>query len=192
MKLPRTFHLQGSNASSDDKIHPYYQLPPNALLTEKYDGESQFWSSDTFHLRSVSSTGDKRRSKAKALWASKRIYIPEDIGLFIEDLHNPHTISYQNETVRVIRAIRLSTQTFLSFKETQYIATDMELSTVSIIEEGLSSIPNLVEEKQALEVLLGRKIEGFVITPSDSFEYFQWSFLVAKYVSHDFSIRDIK
>lgn len=204
MKFPRTFHLPYSpGKGSDDKtMQPTYVsmfVDTPILITEKLDGENQFWSSTEFHLRSESSTGGQLRSKAKARHAAIKRFIPKNIGLFVEDISNKHSIEYKDtsEEFFVIRAIDTNEQRFLTWAETKAIAQSCGLPVVPTKYEGTAFTDGMFEfvvnrHAETQSVLGGGESEGIVVSrvldmryPTEMWHVFNVKWVRANHVQTD-------
>jgi hypothetical protein len=176
MKFPRTRHFWFSpGAGSGDKIGTEYGMSgqfrnKTLVMTEKLDGENQFWSADEFHLRSESSTGGAIRSRAKSKWAEVKHLLPENIGVFVEDISNIHSIQYldYSDTFYVIRAVNTKFNLYYDHEFTRYIANKIGLPSVPFIKEfkadTASGLKAAVMEEVYKPSLLGGEREGVVVT----------------------------
>lgn len=198
MKFPRTYHLPYSpGKTSDDKAHSVAHIETNFLgkllyITEKLDGECQYWDNASYHLRSESSTGDYLRSRSKSKWASIAYKIPSHIGLYIEDISNEHSIRYVNKDnpFYLIAAFDKESKHLFSYEYLEQLACAYTLQVIPLLgKQFISSYTDLEESvvtTTSNSSTLGGDLEGVVLYPKlDNVLISGWSDNTAKWVRKD-------
>ena len=180
IKYPRTYHLPWSpGATNDDKI--LSDLTPledsgEVVVTEKMDGENTSLYSDGIHARSLNYRPHESRTKIKAFHSSIQGNIPSGWRVCGENLTAVHSIEY-TELPHIFLAFSVwdETNTCLSWSDTLDYLSMMDISPVPVLYQGPFS-------KDMLDQIDISGKEGYVVRPTSSFSFDQFSSLVAKYV----------
>lgn len=181
-KYPRTFHMPESEGyTSDDKVlkNLDHFLGKEVVATEKKDGENTNMYYDLCHARSIDSKNHESRNWVKALHASIKNDIPENMRICGENLYAKHSIYYEDlESYFYVFSI-WEDDIVLSWDETVSWANIFGLITVPVIYRGIWTKDS---HKECLSKLNLDKQEGYVIRLADSFNVNAFSWSIAKWV----------
>jgi len=196
MKYPRTFHLPWSpGGTSDDKILSSVDsfLGKHLIITEKMDGSNVCMETDSCFARSHASQPDHPSFNAfKALHASIKNYIPENMQIFGEWTYALHSIAYDKLPqyflmfgVRVIRDEPnshewLSWNGVKGWADSLGLVTVPELAATRVLRD--TDLQSIVESYTNSPSVYGPEREGVVIRVEDGFDDKYFSSNVAKWV----------
>lgn len=181
-KYPKTYHLpESETVVSDDKVleNSDHLLGREVVCTEKKDGENTNMYTDICHARSIDSGNHDSRNWVKALHASIKNDIPENMRICGENLYAKHSIFYEDlESYFYVFSI-WQDDTVLSWDDTVYWSELFGLITVPVIYRGIWTKDT---HKECLSKLDLNKQEGYVVRLASSFKVkdFKWS--AAKFV----------
>jgi hypothetical protein len=191
MKYPRTFHLPWSpGGTSDDKILSSVDsfLRKHLIISEKIDGSNVCMQRNICFARSHASQPDHPSFDAfKALHASIKNYIPEDMQIFGEWVYALHSIAYDKlPQYFLMFGIRVNSNEWLSWNGTKSWADKLGLVTVpelaSTVVNTASDLQKMVESFASGPSVYGPEREGVVIRIKDGFDDKNFSSNVAKWV----------
>ncbi len=159
-KYGRTYHYPFSpGTTSDDRIaHDYWehlQRIPNLIHTEKLDGENNCLSKLGVFARShAAPTTSPWTESLRRFWQLVKHGLG-DLEIFGENLYAIHSIEYRKlENHFYVFGIREHNQ-WLSWEETQFYATMLDLPTVPIVRTEMIS-----NEKQLFEAGMLMLVNG--------------------------------
>lgn len=181
-KYPRTYHLEFSHPSSDDKIMKDYSSlqGEDIIVTEKLDGENTTLYSDYAHARSLEVLKGDDRSWVKSIHAQIARDIPSGWRICGENVYAQHSIAYENlESYFYVFSIWTNENICLSWKDTLIWCELLNLKSVPELYRGkfdLSILRNLALELDC------NVCEGFVVRPLKQFHYSDFNKLVGKWV----------
>lgn len=182
VKYPRTFHLDFSNPSKDDKIIKNYNAlqEQEIVVSLKIDGENSNLYRDYFHARSLEFATGEDRGWVKALHTSIAHDIPDGWRICGENVYAKHSIEYTNlDSYFYVFSIWNERNECLSWGETVEWCELLGLHHVPILYQGVFDYNALKILANSMDVT---KQEGFVIRPSRSFSYGEFKNVVCKWV----------
>jgi hypothetical protein len=189
MKYPSTPYIWWSPTVGDYHIWDLdhiYNLDYIAL--EKMDGEQTNMLSNTFHARSQDSekTGNAKlkqsRAWCKALWASIRYLIPNDMRICGENLFAMHSI-YYDDLLSYFQVFNIWRDlTILNFDDTLRICSELNLTHVRVIDEFKWNTDRAVEICNSIDT---EKSEGIVFRPKMAINTHDFSNYYFKWVRKD-------
>jgi hypothetical protein len=180
VKHPSTPYLNISPSQGRTVVDAENFVGYKVTVTEKMDGEiATLYPDGYYHPRSLTHSPHWSRDIVHALIPGILPAMRVNEIFVFENMYARHTIEYNDlgdylYLLYVVRQGRV-----VGFKETQKIADRNGLVMPSIIFSG-----RLVSTKQ-LKTLTGYR-EGYVIRPSETFEYYDIATRTAKYVVTDF------
>jgi hypothetical protein len=184
-KYPRTPHLPWSpGATSDDRIltTTAHFEGKDIVITEKMDGENCTIGPDYVHARSLDSRVHQSRAWVNKLAGDIGYQIPDGWRLCGENLYAQHSISYEKlSSYFLLFSVWDENNHCLSWKDTEQIASMLNLKTVPVLYEG----PWDVEEVQNIfngESKHGGVAEGYVVRNAGSFAFADFDKNIAKFV----------
>ena len=186
-KFPRTFHIPNSKGiTSDDKIIKNYDnfIGKEIIITEKMDGENTSLYSDSFiHARSINSDSHESRDYIKNWWSEKYYLLPLYYRVCGENLFAKHSLFYDNlESYLYGFAIFDDNNFRLSIDEMLIWFEELDIKYPKILYRGIFDekiINNLIN------ILDFTKVEGFVVSSTESFHYNEYSKSTCKFVRNN-------
>lgn len=184
IKYPRTFHVPWSpGRGSDDKVlrdidHLYEH---KLVVTEKMDGENTTMTRNFCYARSLDSKDHESQHYIKGIHARIKHQLPENIRLHGENLFAKHSIKYDDldDYFLVFAASDISTNTFLSFDQTQDICHNLRLYMVPVLLYNARG--KEIENRHSFwDTMDGH--EGWVVRNMDEFSIADFKWNVAKFV----------
>lgn len=177
MKFPRTPHLPGSKATSDD-IWADFKPSGEYVATEKMDGSNIMLNNKKFITRKGSVSNADWTYPARLTQQTVGHLIPNGIWLAGELLTWRKSIAYENLPGDFMVFSAIKGNTVLPWDEAVKIATDCGLPVVPVLSRG--SFENVVKEARSQ---IDESKEGFVVRPVESFNLSLYEKHVAKYVA---------
>ncbi len=198
MKYPRTFHLPWSSGTSDDKILSSVDsfLGKELIILEKLDGGNACLEQDNCYARTHSGPSiHPSFNNLKALHASIKHQIPENMQIFGENLFAKHAIFYDKlPSYFFIFGIRIimdkpNSNYWLSWNGVKEVANKFGLHTVpelaSVIVNTEKELQKITESFMNKPSLYGPEREGVVVRIAYGFDNDIFDFSVAKHVRTD-------
>ena len=182
-KYPHTPHFPWSPSVQNDDtiIDPVYlaQWNHNVVITEKMDGENSTMLRDHYHARSMDSIMHPSRTRMKALHGRIKNDIPSNWRLCGENVTAVHSIEYTRlPSFFMLFSIWDEYNNCLSWDDTVAFAEILNLVTVPVLYSGpWATCP--LKDIQTMDLA---RHEGFVVRPSASFAFSDFSKVVAKWV----------
>lgn len=184
VKYPRTYHVNWSNPSKDDKIQDDLSELENAekvVVTVKQDGENTTMYNDYIHARSLDYKPHDSRSWVKTLHARVKHNIPDGWRVCGENLFAKHSIKYENlDNYFQVFSIWTEKNECLSWDDTLEWTEMLDLTPVPTLYYGSWNeklIKSLYQEKFNNDVM-----EGYVVRVARSFHYKHFRKCLVKYV----------
>lgn len=188
-KYPRTAHLPWSPGISSDDIktnNTYLRMLLDSgpvVITEKMDGECTTMYCDHIHARSINSGYHISRSRVKQLHNKVGHLIPEGWRVCGENMQAHHSIHYDQLPDWFLGfSIWNDEDICLSWLDSLEWFELLGLKSVPILYHGLIDIDYLQEFHSSLDL---SSQEGFVIRSAESFNFFDFSKNVFKWVRAD-------
>jgi len=181
-KYPRTFHVPWSKAiTSDDKVRNDMDFfdGKEVVVTRKMDGENTTMYDDHIHARSIDSKYHPSRTWVKSLHSTIRFKLSENQSICGENMFWVHSIVYTDLPSYFLMFGFWEGDVCASWNDTLKIASDLELSMVSVLYRGVYD-ETLIKELHTED--MDSKHEGYVIRIADSFHRNDFTKCVAKYV----------
>lgn len=182
VKYPRTHHLPWSpGVHSDDRvISTMDNFEGEVVVTVKMDGENTSLYNDYIHARSINYSRHESRDWVKNFWSKIAHDIPRAWRVCAENLYAKHSISYENLPSFLMGfSIWDDRNVCLSWDDT--------LEWFELL--GIEPVPVLYRGPYDEEVIKALwsdsdwdSVEGYVIRPTRSFTYREFSTHVAKFV----------
>lgn len=193
MKYPRTYHLPFSpGASNDDKVLKSidHLLCEPLVVTEKLDGSNVCMSKEGCFARSHSGPPSHPSFDAfKALYASVKYLIPENIYLYGEWCFAKHSIFYNKllSYLFLFGVKNVTTNVWLSWLEVNDWAKLIRIPTVPIINENITfttikDLETFVTEETKKTSACGLTLEGIVLRKRKEIADKDFSQMVTKWV----------
>lgn len=158
------------------------------VATVKFDGGNIFMSNSHMHARSLSDNCDHVvYNYTKRTWAQIKHRIPDDIGIFGEDLHVTRSIKYENlpaffmafTFIQIINGVT----TVMSTIQQKEWAEIIGLAHVPVIWAGV--VGDDLEHQLCHSnngMFNGDQMEGYVLRPASSFRINDLPTVAAKFV----------
>lgn len=190
-KFPRTYHWPTSpGVQSDDKIHssPEWFLNREISISEKLDGGCTILSQGVPWSRASGSPATEGWfSAVRKHHAWKTSSLPESVALYGEDIYAHHAIDYTIEEHATFRTFHvLKGDVFESVDDMVTFSQALDIPVVHEMFRGVFTksldLTAWLEENIASPDSLGSTREGFVIRPTGSIPFSQYSDQVCKYV----------
>jgi hypothetical protein len=187
VRYPRTHHLPWSNVPKDDRtLADLSGLEgEEVVVTVKMDGANVSFYTDYIHGRSPKPLSGQDSSFVKSLHGRLMADIPPGWRVCGENLYGSHSIHYTNlADYFLLFSIWNERNECISWDETLEWAAMMDLSVVPILYRG-------PWDAKAVEALYspqfnGNDMEGYVVRPTRSYSYGEFSRVVGKYVKPNF------
>jgi hypothetical protein len=205
LKAPRIYHLPWSEVlSADDKRIRHNNMfdGKDVVVTVKYDGSNiSLYNDGSFHSRSLNSSRQHESNDYLHSWWANKLYSDmyvmaiysrwPNLRLVGENMCAVHTISYNNlEDVFLLHSAWNGT-TCLSWKDTLNICFALNITSVPVLYKGPYNEAK-IKCYNTLDKYRDDVVEGYVVRSSNSYEYNQSDFNIAKFVSNRFIIKDDK
>lgn len=181
IKYPRTMHLPWSlGVGSDDKIITSLDCLSNneVVVTEKLDGENTTMTAEYIHARSVDSGNHTSRDWVKQFHSTIAHDIPKNYRICGENVYAKHSIFYDSLESYFYGFSVWDEYTCLSWDDTIEIFELLGITSVPVLYRG-------VFDKNIFDKLDLTGKEGYVVRVCDSFDYYDFSKKVAKWVRKD-------
>lgn len=190
-KYNRTYHLPWSPGSTnDDRISKNVDslLGEEIVITEKLDGENTGMTNDNVYARSHAAPTTSAWSREVRMLHKIKVegLLEDDFYIFGENLEGIHSIEYTNlKSYFFIFGIRHNS-TWLSWDEVEEYAYLLDIPTVPVLFRGTVNteveLQTLVDSLVKQQSSLGGNREGIVVRKADSFDDFEFSESVMKWV----------
>ncbi len=182
-KFPRTVHFSWSESIHDDDKsikNTQHMEGMEVVATEKLDGESTSMYKDYMHARSIDSAHNFTRDYAKRLQAALSKDIPEGWIFSFENVAYCHSLFYDDlEGFCYLLKIWKDDGFCLSHDEQCQWADILDLPQPKVLYKGPFDEKKLKEIKNSLDLT---KVEGFVVSNTQSFHRDDYQKNVAKFV----------
>jgi hypothetical protein len=150
------------------------------VITEKMDGENSTLYQSTYHVRSLDSSFHPSRTRVQALHGRIKHLIPKNWRICGENLTAVHSVKYENlPSFFMIFNIWNEHNECLSWDDTVTYAALLDCVTVPVLYRGPW---NGIETTLPFSNMDYNQHEGFVVRPTSSFKFEEFSTLVAKWV----------
>jgi len=194
IKYPRSFHLPYSEklSSKDDRSHKsdIHFHGKYVVVSIKMDGENTTCGNDYSHARSLDSKVDSEdRRWIENLRVTKIAgNIPDSYRVCGESLFYRHTCKYEKlDSLFNVFSV-WDDKTCLSWKDTLDMCSDLNLTTVTIIYEGIYDKDIILSKFNEFIEVSEDDVEGFVVRNSESFHYDDFKWNLSKFVRSTFEI----
>jgi hypothetical protein len=204
LKAPRIYHLPWSEVmGADDKRIKHNNMfdGKDVIVTIKEDGSGiSLYNDGSFHSRSLTSSRQHESNDYLHSWWANKLYSNEyllihnkwpNLRLVGENMYATHTIEYTNlEDVFLLHSAWNGT-TCLSWEDTLNICFLLNITPVPVLYKGPYDEAK-VKCYNTLDKYRGDIVEGYIVRNSNSYEYNQSDFNIAKFVSNRFVIKSDK
>ncbi len=194
VKYPRTWHLPWSpGVTVDDRVLDRDLVDKwtyDVVITEKMDGENTTMYHDGLHARSIDYMGHPSRSYVRQLHASICGEIPEGWRICGENLWAEHSIAYHDLSSYFQVFSIWNGSICLSWQDTIEWCELLGLQTVKVLWQGEwqdlkeGGYPALHTNvmMHAGHGAKNHEVEGYVVRPAESFELYEFTAHVGKFV----------
>lgn len=191
IKYPKTYHLPWSESiTRDDKIlNDLSFLKGDIIITEKMDGENTSIYCDHIHARSVDSKDHESRHWVKSFASSFQHKIPKGYRICGENLFAKHSIQYDDIFSYFYGfAVFDNNNVCLSWEDTINIFYDLGITSVPVLHEGSNVSKGFL--RRMAKSLDREHQEGYVVRNSNSFNFDDFKYNIAKYVRREHVVTD--
>mgnify|MGYP000919295642 CR=1 FL=1 len=192
-KYPRTPHISGSCATSDDIVLKGSAgfLGDSFVVTEKMDGTNIVMTCDGMMTRSGNQPSSSWGYPLRSTWNMVARMIPDGLGICCEFLYWRKSVPYDSLTsdFLVFSMIDLDAGVVLDWNTTTMWTEDLDLHMVPVIghENDYQSAVSQGHHHMKHKESEGIPIEGFVVRDAGKFPVPEFNQHVAKFVRSGFT-----